>query len=708
MSNAAPTDFCSICDKPVAQMSKHFAQYHKPSADVMFKGLRIIVDRAADGNFHCPYPQCTSSLKDTYKFKRHVSECTSDNHPAPAPAPGSAPGSGSGSASANGAASASADGAATGAADVVADGAADVVADGAADGVATGSVHAPNAAISLALNSNLHNLSGVYFNASLGSFICLHHGYAVKRASVVNHMRTYHGVTVTLEDLMGFFQVNDSDFTDTFGFGPNDQPVAPYLGLQIMNKVYCSECGLIVCGDSARKDHQQHQTSQVHVQSVYTTPQNVSYFRVTVDDPEAAAADSDCAISRFIADLLPGPGSGLAGPLPATSADEPEMVSFESKMSLAHFTAKNAEYLKAIDVTIQTLESARNAHLTLLIAYMQTTMADIPAMNYRLRQRVMPADSVVGLKQLADASTLKRYSDQFLSFLHFVLADSSATAGDQQMVINENTINDVVQKVVLQKLDLVTSSRDESLVYRYLGYLYHSGCRRVEQIRHSVAFLLYCLRMVSASMIYNGVALDSDSFLDMFSCNSGNINELLVAQKILVQLASQCLKVAHIYLHPSEPDTYVVSGEKFSIPAFRTAITTALDSCKQLCVQLCLPRLSAADMIIDNVQNQSPGYGIGSQYLAEHPEAIQTALHQFIEKHSLLHLDKRAVLRVYRRFSTPLLELLLWLLHVLSGQPGRASEMVEYTLVNLPTLPRTMMKVMCTIACVPWYNKTDS
>ncbi|KAI3639340.1 hypothetical protein MIR68_002870 [Amoeboaphelidium protococcarum] len=37
-----------------------------------------------------------------------------------------------------------------------------------------------------------------------------------------------------------------------------------------------------------------------------------------------------------------------------------------------------------------------------------------------------------------------------------------------------------------------------------------------------------------------------------------------------------------------------------------------------------------------------------------------------------------------------------------------APEMVEYTLVNLPTLLRTVMKVMCTIACVPWYNKTDS
>ncbi|KAI3645209.1 hypothetical protein MP228_011373 [Amoeboaphelidium protococcarum] len=312
-------------------------------------------------------------------------------------------------------------------------------------------------AISLALNSSLRNLSGVYFNASFGSFICLGHGYAVKRASVANHMRTYHGVTVTLEDLMGFFQVNDSDFTDTFGFGPNDQPVAPYLGLQIMNKVYCSQCSLIVCGDSGRKDHQQHQTSQVHVQSVYTTSQNVSYFRVTVDNPEAAAADSDCAISRFIADLLSCPGSGLPTPLSATSADDPEMVSFGSKMSLAHFTAKNAEYLKAIDVTIQNLESARNAHLNIVIAYLQTTMADIPAMNYRLRQRVMPADSIVGLKQLADASTLKRYSDQFLSFLHFVLADSYATAGEYQMAINENIINDVVQ-VVLQKLDLLNNN----------------------------------------------------------------------------------------------------------------------------------------------------------------------------------------------------------------------------------------------------------
>ncbi|KAI3652623.1 hypothetical protein MP228_002048 [Amoeboaphelidium protococcarum] len=312
------------------------------------------------------------------------------------------------------------------------------------------------AAISLALNSNLRNLSGVYFNASLGSFICLHHGYAVKRASVVNHMRTYHGVTVTLEDLMGFFQVNASDFTDTFGFGPNDQPVAPFLGLQIMTKVYCSECSLIVCKDSARKDHQQHQRSQVHVQAVYTTPQNVSYFRVIVDNPEKNAAASDCAISRFISDLLPG--SGLLTPLSATSADDPEMVSFESKMSLAHFAAKDVEYLKAIDVTVQNLQPARNAHLLLVIAYLQTTMGDIPQMNYRLRQRVMPADSVVGLKQLADASTLKRYSYQFLSFLHFVLADSYATAGEYQMAINENIINDVVQKVVPQKLDLVNNN----------------------------------------------------------------------------------------------------------------------------------------------------------------------------------------------------------------------------------------------------------
>ncbi|KAI3647889.1 hypothetical protein MP228_008110 [Amoeboaphelidium protococcarum] len=184
----------------------------------------------------------------------------------------------------------------------------------------------------------------------------------------------------------------------------------------------------------------------------------------------------------------------------------------------------------------------------------------------------------------------------------------------------------------------------------------------------------------------------------------------LTAQKgeHLDVFALECQKVAHIYLHLTEAGTYVVVGQKFSIPARCNAIIMALAICKQLSEQLCLPRLSADDMMLENVQDKSPGYGIGSQYLAEHPEAIQTALYQFIEKHSLLHLDKRAVLRVYRRFSTPLLELLLWLLHVLSGQPGRASEMVEYTLVNLPTLPRTMMKVMCTIACVPWYNKTDS
>ncbi|KAI3634766.1 hypothetical protein MIR68_007147 [Amoeboaphelidium protococcarum] len=295
------------------------------------------------------------------------------------------------------------------------------------------------AAISLALNSNLRNLSGVYFNASLGSFICLDHGYAVKRASVVNHMRTYHGVTVTLEDLMGFFQVNDSDFTDTFG-------LARMINLRI------------VCKDSARKDHQQHQRSQVHVQSAYTTPSNVSHFCVIVDNPEENAAASDCAISRFISDLLPGPGSGLAAPLSATSADDPEMVSFESKMSLAHFAAKDVEYLKAIDVAVQNLQPAKNAHLLLVIAYLQTTMGDIPSMNYRRRQRVMPIDSVVGLKQLADASTLKRYSNQFLSFLHFVLADSYAAAGEYQMAINENIINDVVQKVVLYKLDLVNNN----------------------------------------------------------------------------------------------------------------------------------------------------------------------------------------------------------------------------------------------------------
>ncbi|KAI3640267.1 hypothetical protein MIR68_001145 [Amoeboaphelidium protococcarum] len=158
-------------------------------------------------------------------------------------------------------------------------------------------------------------------------------------------------------------------------------------------------------------------------------------------------------------------------------------------------------------------------------------------------------------------------------------------------------------------------------------------------------------------------------------------------------------------MHPTEADTYVVSGEKFAIAAFRSVISLALQKCKSLATELCLPALSAEDLLSDNVQDQTPGYGLGSVFLAANSHTVQTSLLAFIKRHRLLMLDKRAVLRVYRSFSTPLLELLLWLMHVLSGQPGRASEMVEYTLVNLPTAPRTVMQVMSTIACVPWVQQ---
>ncbi|KAI3639339.1 hypothetical protein MIR68_002869 [Amoeboaphelidium protococcarum] len=95
-----------------------------------------------------------------------------------------------------------------------------------------------------------------------------------------------------------------------------------------------------------------------------------------------------------------------------------------------------------------------------------------------------------------------------------------------------------------------------------------------------------------------------------------------------------------VYIPASHRSWYVCRcWSKVFYPSFCNAITMALTSCKWLSEQLCLPRLSADDMMLDNVQNQSPGYMHWLLISGRPPHAIQTALHRFIEKHSLCFIQ---------------------------------------------------------------------
>ncbi|KAI3642854.1 hypothetical protein MP228_012409 [Amoeboaphelidium protococcarum] len=335
-------------------------------------------------------------------------------------------------------------------------------------------------------------------------------------------------------------------------------------------------------------------------------------------------------------------------------------------------------------------------------------MSSVNAMSYPLRQAVMGADHANALKPLESGATLKRYANQFLDFAYFMVADEMSS-GSAPPEFDVALIKRVVLKVVSQKIDHIRSSRDESYCYRFLGQLYHGGQCRVQSFRHRVAFLLYCLRLVTAYVVYTDTRGASHSaLLDCFSSASGNVNELLTSQKIMVGLESQVQKVASIYLHPTLPDTYIVEGQQFALPKFQGAIQMVLDQCKELSSLLCLPAISIHALAYDNVQNVESGYGLLPCFMMANKNVVADSLKAFLIKHNILKLDRDNICLQYREYSEPLLEQLIWLIHILTGQPPRASEAVELLLENTSSLQRSVMVVMDTLAFLPPYNKTDS
>ncbi|KAI3654568.1 hypothetical protein MP228_000622 [Amoeboaphelidium protococcarum] len=336
---------------------------------------------------------------------------------------------------------------------------------------------------------------------------------------------------------------------------------------------------------------------------------------------------------------------------------------------------------------MELLAADRSVHLGVLFTYLMQCMSSVNAMSYPLRQAVMGADNANALKPLESGATLKSAPPEFDVAL----------------------IKRVVLKVVSQKIDHIHSRRDQSYCYRFLGQLYFAGQCRVQSFRHMVAFILYCLRLVPAQMIYSDTSDDTcTTILDCFSSGSGNVNELLTSQKIMVGLESQVQKVASIYLHPTLPDTYIVEGQQFALPKFQGAIQMVLDQCKELSSLLCLPAISIHLLAYDNVQNVESGYGLLPCFMMANKNVVADSLKAFLIKHNILELDRDNICLQYREYSEPLLEQLIWLIHILTGQPPRASEAVELLLENTSSLQRSVMVVMDTLAFLPPYNKTDS